>query len=366
MALTTIIQLLNKNCQSSDTSSHFNDSFSVPYTCKCLVRRLAVFATVIFFSILTNTSFATGTAAGRLINNSVITSYTIEGQAQPDIVSNVASITVDELIALTLTWQDGSPVNVNTPDINKPITFLLTNAGNGQEAFSLLRNNTLVGDNYNPTNGTAGAIYFENSLETGLQTSGPNADVLYIPGTNDPNLASGSQQIIYVNSDMPSALTNGNIANVGLAASSLTAGVAGSVPGASFMGLGEGGSFAVTGATQGLASSIGSYVVSGVRVTVTKTIISPINSTNLTPGTEIQYRIVVNIIGTGIAQNLVINDQMPAEVDYIANSTTIDATSRTDIADADNTQFLANALNVSLGNVNAPASFTIDFRTLLK
>lgn len=328
-------------------------------------RVFTTFLVNIFLACACNVAYAIGTAAGTPITNTVTLDYAVESIAQPAISSNTASVTVDELINVTLTWQDGSPVNVNTPDINDPLQFLLTNTGNGQEAFSLTRNNNLLGDNYNPINGTAGAIFLENGLAPGFQASGPNADTIYISGTNDPNLAANASQIIYVVSDTPAALVSGNTGNVSLTTAALTAGVAGSPVGTGFAGLGTGGSTAVTGPTQATATSIGGYIMSGVSANVNKTILSPLSASDLIPGTVMRYRITVTVSGAGSVQNMVISDPIPAEVTYVPNSISIGGTARTDAADADNTQFSSNTVSINLGNVTAPASFVIEFQATL-
>ena len=323
---------------------------------------------VLFFLFLTLPVHAAGTAAGTVISNIATVDYSIDSVVAPAITSAPATIVVDELIDLTLTWQDGAPVSVSSPDTNDALTFLLTSTGNGPEAFSLARNNALPGDNYNPANGSAGTIFMENGLAPGFQSTGPNADTLYIPGGNDPNLAAGSSQIVYVVSNTPGALTNGNTGLMRLDAASLTPGAPGAVPGTGLPGLGQGGVTAVVGITQARAQSTGSYLVSGMSVVVAKSVLSvldPRGGTDLMPGAILTYRIQVTLSGAGTADNLVISDPLPVEVTYAPNSITVGGIPRTDTTDADNAQFAVNTLTVSLGNIPAPASFTIEFRAAL-
>ena len=189
---------------------------------KLLLDKTSLVALLLLLSLNATQTKAAGTLAGTAIVNEATASYSVEGIAQPDVTSNIATFNVDELIDLTLTWQDGAPVSVNTPDVNDALTFLLTNIGNGPEAFSLSRNNLLAGDNYDPTNGSAGSLFLENGLSPGFQASGPNADTLYVAGVNDPNLAPDTAQIIYLNSNTPVGLTNGNTGNAQLNAASTT------------------------------------------------------------------------------------------------------------------------------------------------
>jgi len=333
--------------------------------------RWLVLATALFAA----PAFATGTVAGTVIDNTATLDYSVAGVPAAPVTSAPATLVVDELIELTLTWQDGSAVAVSTPDVDDALTFLLTNTGNGDEAFGLTRNNAVAGDNYDPTNGTSGAIFLESGLAPGFQASGANADTLYVPGSNDPNLAPDAAQIIYVVSNTPSALANGNTGSVRLDVASLTPGAAGSPPGTSLSAASSpalaGGkriAVAVVGAGNAQARAVGTYVVGGLSVIVTKTVLSIVDThggNSLEPGATITYRVLMTLSGAGTADNLVITDPLPAEVTYVTNSILVNGAARTDAADADNAQFSANTVSVSLGSTPAPATVTVDFRATL-
>lgn len=338
---------------------------------QCLLIRIVA----IWFSLLLvapQSGWAAGTPAGAVISSSATGSYTLGGAAQTPVTSAPASFKVDEVIQPTLTWQDGGPVSVNAPGANDALTFLLTNSGNGQEAFSLTRTNgpaPLPSGNYTPADGSIGSIYLENGLQAGFQPSGPNADTAYAPGVNDPNLAPNAGQIIYVISNTPNAAANAR-GDVLLTAASRTAGAAGAAPGTSFAGLGQGGSFAVVGGGRGQAGATGSYVVSGLALVVNKAIAStldPSGGATLAPGSVITYQIAVTLSGTGTATNVVITDPLPANTSYVPNSITVDGAAQTDAADSDKAQFInaTQTVSVSLGNVAAPANIVITFRATI-
>ena len=65
---------------------------------------------------------AAGTPAGTLITNTATLSYSYGGVPGTPITSAPASVRVDELINVTLTWQDSAPVAVTTPDTNASIS----------------------------------------------------------------------------------------------------------------------------------------------------------------------------------------------------------------------------------------------------
>jgi uncharacterized repeat protein (TIGR01451 family) len=308
---------------------------------------------------------AAGTPAGTLITNSATLSYFIGGVPETPIVSAPASLRVDEIINLALAWQDGGPVSVASPDSNDALTFLLTNTGNGAERFSLTRNNLLAGDNYDPLNGSAGAIFLESGLAPGLQTSGPNADTLYAAGVNDPDLPADASRIVYVLSDTPAGLVSGNSGLAALAAAATTPGAAGAAPGTTLAGLGTGGVNAVVGASQAQASRAGSYLVGIVALSIQKTVVSALDpraGSNVESGSVLTYRITVTLSGTGSVNNLIITDPLPAQTAYVAGSMLVNGTTRTDAVDADNAHYSANTVTVDFGNTVSPVVHVIDFR----
>jgi uncharacterized repeat protein (TIGR01451 family) len=333
-----------------------------------LTRLLGVWGCLLL--IAAQSSWAVGTPAGTTISNVATASYNIAGAIQSPVTSAPTAFKVDELIYPVLTWQDATPVAVNTPGSNDALTFLLTNSGNGQEAFNLTRTNgpaPLPAGNYTPLNGSIGSFYLENGLQSGFQTTGPNADSVYVPGVNDPNLAPNAGQIIYVISDTPNVPINAR-GDVLLSAASLTAGAAGAAPGTSLAGLGQGGSFAVVGTTRAQASATGSYITSGLGLMVNKTVASVLDPKGTAvpmPGAVLTYQIVVALPGVGTATNLVITDPLPANTTYVPGSIVVDGIAKTDAADADNAQFAANTVSVSLGNVAAPANVVITFRATI-
>jgi uncharacterized repeat protein (TIGR01451 family) len=300
-------------------------------------------------------SLAAGlTPAGTVISNIATVGYSIASVPQPPMISAPAMVTVDEVIHPLLTWQDAAPVPVGTPSANDALEFLLTNAGNGQEAFSLTRTNgplPLPAGNYTPLNGTVGSIYLETNGTAGFQPT----DTAYVSGTNDPVLPAGAGQIIYVVSDTP-VVANNIQGEVKLDAASLTPGVAGSAPGTSFAGLGTGGVFAVTGTNSGQAGATGSYISSGLGVVVTKSVtgvVDPNGGAAVMPGSVMNYQIAVALTGTGTATNLVISDPLPSQISFVSGSLYLDGVLQPDA--------VANTINVSLGNVAAPANFVITF-----
>lgn len=300
------------------------------------------------------------TPAGTPIANVATVTYSVEGVGAAPIVSAPATFVVDEVIALSLNWQDASPISVNSPDSNDPLQFLLTNTGNGTETFALTRDNTpAVADNYDPVS-SATPIYVESNGIPGLQT-GSGGDTVY---GGSVTLAAERSAHIYVLSDTPSGLPNGSSGQVALTAASSTPGAAGATPGTVLPGAGDGGVAAVVGTSQGMATSLGSYLVSGLSTRVVKTV-SVTGGGDAAPGKTLVYTITVTLNGAGTAGDLVVTDPLPPELSYVPGSITVDAASRTDAADGDNAQFSANTLSVDFGNTAAPATHVINFSAIV-
>ncbi len=315
---------------------------------------------------------AVGTSAGTIISNSATLTYTIASPPPNIATTNTVVFIVDEVLLPVLTWQNGAPVSVNSPGSNDVLTFLLTNSGNGSEAFGLARTNgpiPLPVTNYTPLNGSIGSIYLENGLLAGFQANGPNADTMYVPGTNEPVLTPDTSMTIYVISDTPNVANNA-LGVVLLGAASMTVGAAGAVPGTALAGLGQGGGYAVVGGSRAQANATGSYIASGMGFVMNKTVLAvldPQGSAVVMPGAILTYQIVATLSGAGIASNLTFTDPLPINTTYVPGSIMLNGISETDAADADQAQFIGATQTVSvlLGNVAAPANTVITFRATI-
>jgi uncharacterized repeat protein (TIGR01451 family) len=283
--------------------------------------------------------------------------------------SNTVKLRVDEVIQPVLSWQDATPIAVNTPASNAVLTFLLTNRGNGAETFGLKRTNgpsPLPMGNYTPANGSLGSIYLESGAAVGFQASGPNADQPYVPGFSDPTLDPNASIVVYVISDTPTVGFNLH-GDVMLSAAALTSGAAGALPGTALTSLGQGGSFAVVGSSRAQSAATGGYITGGLALTMDKTVlkvVDPRGTSVVMPGAELTYQIVAKLTGLGTASGLVITDPLPAMTTYVPKSLSVNGLVQTDADDVDSATFMfaTQTVSISLGDVAAPASFVILFR----
>lgn len=317
---------------------------------------------------LSPAAFAIGTPAGTAINNRASATFQ-SGGASVNVDSNLLTHTVDEVIDVVVTVQT-SPVVTASPASDQAIRFLVTNTGNGIETFSLTVDDALAGEDFDPT---FTAIYIDDG--DGVFEPGTD-DVLHSAGANDPvlnaNVPASASVEVWVVVSIPGAEADGNNGDIELIAASTNPGAAGSAPGTTLAGQGDGGTDAVVGNTNADGADQGRYTISSVAVAIVKsaTVLDPFGNATVIPGAVITYTLVVDVTGTGVATGLVISDPIPADTLYDPGSITLDAAPRGDAnTDGDGADFngtTANAITVDLGDVTAPASHTITFRTILQ
>jgi uncharacterized repeat protein (TIGR01451 family) len=339
---------------------------------------------VVASALLGGKVHAAGTPAGTTITNSANATYSVNGTPAPPVAASV-TITVDELISVRVT-PPATPTTVTSPDTNKVLAFVVTNVGNGQESFTLTPGYTVPGDIFDPTPGSAGTLFLD-----------VNGDGQYTPGTDTPitgpvTLNPDQSIQVLVVGNIPTGQVDGSQGKATLTAVSTTPGAAGSAPGTVLPGQGTGGVDAMVGVGPGGAADSGSddigtgtYQITSGLVTLAKTLLSVTDpfgnactvtggnqSGCLVPGATLEYRITVTVTSAaaGVAQNLTITDNIPANTTYVAGSIRVNGAARTDAADADNASCAGcgnatGTLTAALGNVTGSAAgvvTTIDYR----
>jgi uncharacterized repeat protein (TIGR01451 family) len=309
-------------------------------------------------------AWALGTAAGTVIANTATVTYTLGVDPTAHTATAFDSFEVLEIIDTVIVWQDAAAVTVNTPQTQSALTFLLTNTGNGPEAFSLSAFDALSGDDFDPS---TQSIWLETNGLPGVQTSGSPADTPL--GTATPDLLPDDTLFVYLLCNIPSGLSDGDTGQARLSAAAATAGAAGAPAGTELTGAGFNGASAIVGNGNADSAAIGTFIVATVDVQVTKSIagIEDLSGgSEPYPGARVTYRLTVQISGGGTAEDLTITDAIPVDMTYLSGSTTLNGSAQTDAADApvDNTDFnvtSANRVTVGLGDTVAPATHTIEF-----
>src|SRR5262245_27252602 len=90
-------------------------------------------------------ALAVGAPANTSITNTATASFTDpDGHAQT-VNSNTSSLRVDEVLGAVVVRNDAGNVNVLSPDDDRPLSFTITNPGNGSEAYVLAANAAIAG-----------------------------------------------------------------------------------------------------------------------------------------------------------------------------------------------------------------------------
>lgn len=303
-------------------------------------------------------AFAAGTPAGTVINNSATATYDLPAGGQDSVTSNIVSLTVDELLDVSVASTDGGDVATFPAAVNQVLTFRVTNAGNGNESFVLTARDNVGGDDFNPS---ATSIVIDSN-SNGVYD--PGIDTVYVAGANNPLLAPDASVLIFVLSSIPAGAADGQRGRVDLVAVAATGSGA---PGTTFAGQGQGGGDAVVGATGADAEDDGYYAVSAASVSFVKSaeVLDPFGGTTRVPGAIITYRLVASVTGSGSLANLRIADAIPAGSSFRPGTITLEGGPLSDAADADAGEFSGSGIAVRLGTVAAGDARTVTFQVAI-
>lgn len=300
--------------------------------------------------------FAGGVTAGSLIQNTAVANYDENG-VQRSVNSNTVTVRVDELLNVTLTSLDPGPITaVNGRAV---LTFEVTNQGNGPEAFRLIANPAVAGNEFETT---PRAIAVDSN-NNGTYEEGVD-QILAQPQTT-PVLAADARLRVFVLVDIPQGAADGQRSNVELTAEAVTG--TGS-PGTAFSGAGVDGGYAIVGATGARASARGAIVNSAASLQLVKSVAlrDPFGGTRALPGSIATFTIEARVSGSGSLTNLVVTDPIPAGTSYSPGTLALDGVPLSDAADGDaGTASSTSGIAVTVGNVAAGANRAITFSVII-
>lgn len=301
-------------------------------------------------------AMAVGTAAGTSISNKASVSFVVDTTTVNQ-ESNEVTLQVAEVLDVTLAWQDSSNILAKAEETGKVATFLLTNTGNGSEAFTLTVNNGLGGDQFDPT---LSAVYLDAN-DNGEYDAG--TDTLYSAGVNDPVLGSDGAISLFVINDIPAGVNDSDLGKTGLGAAATTGTGA---PGTAFPGAGDGGVNAVVGATGAAANDDATLQISAVDVSVVKSqsVVDPYGGSEPMPAAVITYTIEVTASGSGTAKSVTVTDPVPPNTTYVEGSLKLDGGSLTTAADGDDGEVTGGAVTARLGDLQ-DAARTVTFQVTI-
>lgn len=308
---------------------------------------------------------AKGTPAGTLIENAATVTYR-ENDRPVTTTSNNVTVRVDEILDVVVAAASGDKAAGLPGDTDRPIPFIVTNAGNGRERFALTLRTDVPGDNFDPV---CPRLYLDSNNSGVFEAA---SDALYVAGTNDPDLAPDGTALVFALCNIPETAANNDLGNVSLEASARTLDKTPSSgkgePGTIFENPNGDDVDAVVGTTTARASAINGLLVAVDYPTLAKSqrVTDPNGGTNPLPGSIVTYTIEA-AIASGAVSNAVVTDSIPAGTTYEPNSLSVTNPQGvfvplTDAADADAGRAAPGGVVFELGELKARAPRSVRFR----
>ncbi|MEN9924707.1 MAG: hypothetical protein RL268_833 [Pseudomonadota bacterium] len=295
-------------------------------------------------------ALAAGVSAGTLIESTATATYT-SGTYDGSVTSNTVTVRVDEVVDVTVTAQPTTAVVAGDP---VALSFSITNTGNGPEAFNLLVDAALAGNNFDAlVDGL-----FVDSNGNGIFDSGTDQEIA--AGAATPAISADNSLTVFAVVRLPAGATDGQTSQVRLAASAVTG--TGS-PGTSVAGQGVGGGDAVIGASGGDGSASASLVANLASVTLTKSaaIADPFGGSQPVPGATVTYTLTAVVAGSGQVENLLVENPIPAGTTYQPGTLKLDGANLTDAADTDAGSAGASGIAVTIPAVSGGTTKVVTF-----
>jgi len=299
---------------------------------------------------------ANGTPAGTVVRNIASANFTVDGE-QATIPSNPVATRINELLDLQLAPKsEGSiPVPFQLPsDFGVP--FILTNSGNGTEAFLV----------------TASVPEDEGlSLSVAIDVDGngaydPAVDIILSDGRTPAVAADKSLNLLVRFARAPAASGRILLAARSVTGSGTTAKL---VPGE-----GDDGTDAIVGRTTASATFSEPFTLVDAPVIVqsepasltkTQTVDAPDGSNAAVQGATITYKLELRTTGTETLANAEIVDAIPAGTAYVPGSIRINGAATSDVTDSDAALFDGAAIHVAFGDISQPTTQVVTFQVTI-
>lgn len=301
-------------------------------------------------------AFAAGVSAGTLIENTATATYD-DGEGTRTVNSNTVTVRVDELLDVTVTSLDSGPIGAAPGEA--VLTYEITNTGNGPEAFTLIANPAVAGNDFD----TAITAIAVDTNGNGVYDPGVD-EILTGPATT-PVLASEEALTVFVIVEVPASVTDGQVSDIELTSEAVTGTGA---PGTTFAGQGVDGGDAIVGTTGADGSATGSLAVGITTVDLAKSVIltDPFGGTGAVPGSIATFTITATVSGSGSVADLIITDAIPEGTTYSPGSLALDGTPLTDASGDDAGEASdASGISVDLGTVAGGSVQAITFDVII-
>lgn len=292
-------------------------------------------------------AFAVGTDAGTSVDNRATVDYSVGGVAQTAIESSPTgnatpgagagantTFVVDNKILHTVAEVSGNATSTSPGAADVVATFTVTNTGNFAQGYALAATNLATGA-ASPFGGGSADAFDVSNLRVFVDSNGNGTyDAGSDTATFIDTLAEDAAVTVFVVSDMPLTATNGQSANVQLAARAAQA----NTSAATLMVQSTGADnpavvdvvFADVGATarDGIHEAVDQYAIASAALAVAKTsavFSDPFNGTSnpkAIPQAIVQYSIVITNNGASSATGVSIRDPLPAATTFVQGAYT--------------------------------------------
>lgn len=160
---------------------------------------------------------AAGVTAGTLIQNIATATFT-SGASGGTVQSNTVSVKVDELLDVAVAGLTVAPVP--TGSTSAVLSYSVTNTGNGSEAFRILVDPAVAGNQFDATVQTI-------AIDTnGNSTYDPGIDQILANGTATPAIAADGSLRLFAIVNLPASAADGQNSQIRLAADCVALGIA--------------------------------------------------------------------------------------------------------------------------------------------
>jgi len=338
--------------------------------------------------LLSQASFAGGTDAGTIVENTATISYSVGGAAQAPITSDVADFKVDQKVDLTVTGDSGtniivSPSTARATTGNK-LTYVLKNEGNSPQDFSVLVKH-LATDNFDAGTGTTTSPQAFEACQFTVTPDGPGTAIAATAISATPpvvSLIKDESATIEVTCSMPNRpdVDDGHLSTLEVLAAAVDA--AGVIMAESTIADREDdidvvladGIGASDANRDAIHSDTQTYEIDVPMLTVVKksaVISDPFNGTaqpKRIPGAVVEYTITVENTSDSVASGLTVTDVLTAaiagEVAYVTGSV-ISTSGATPTFDAASNTVEATGISVPAGTTATPSVAVVTFRVTI-
>lgn len=269
------------------------------------------------------------TAANTTVHNTASVAFKIGTVVQTPVDSNDATFVVDRVINLAVT-ADNTPLDV-VPDVaGNVLAFTVTNNSNATLDFTVTGLQTASTTVLSPS--TSADTFDMSNFTFVIDSNGNGSYDVTDTGTTIDNLAAGASIKVFAIAKTPITAANGDIAGVSVLVEALetngdplvnttTANTAGMDT-----VFADGDGPLTEGDYDAKLSVYGYYRVKTANISLSKSatvVWDPVNDVTdpkAIPGAKVEYCLIVANSGDSNASSVVISDNLPAEVTYVAGT----------------------------------------------